>query len=78
MGEDFNRKAAELYAEQARTSTSSSPTALIPGAARAALLTEEMVGAMKPGSVVVDPRSRQWRKRRGHGRRPGRHDRERA
>ena len=36
MGEDFNRKAAELYAEQAKDVDIVITTALIPGQARAA------------------------------------------
>ncbi len=54
MGEDFNRKAAELYAEQARDVDIVITTALIPGRPAPRLLTEEMVASMKPGSVVVD------------------------
>ena len=54
MGEDFNRKAAELYAEQAKDVDIVITTALIPGRPAPRLLTEEMVASMKPGSVVVD------------------------
>ena len=54
MGDDFNRKAAELYAEQAEDVDIVITTALIPGRPAPRLLTEEMVAAMKPGSVVVD------------------------
>ncbi len=54
MGEDFNRKAAELYAEQAKDVDIIITTALIPGRAAPRLITEEMVASMKPGSVVVD------------------------
>ncbi len=54
MGEDFNRKAAELYAEQARDVDIVITTALIPGRPAPRLLTEEMVASMKPGSVVID------------------------
>ncbi|MEI2784568.1 MAG: Re/Si-specific NAD(P)(+) transhydrogenase subunit alpha, partial [Candidatus Nanopelagicales bacterium] len=54
MGEDFNRKAAELYAEQAKDVDIVITTALIPGKPAPRLLTEEMVASMKPGSVVVD------------------------
>ena len=54
MGEDFNRKAAELYAEQARDVDIVITTALIPGKPAPRLLTEEMVASMKPGSVIVD------------------------
>lgn len=54
MGEDFNRKAAELYAEQAKDVDIVITTALIPGKPAPRLLTEQMVASMKPGSVVVD------------------------
>jgi len=54
MGEDFNRKAAELYAQQCREVDIVITTALIPGKPAPRLLTEEMVASMKPGSVVVD------------------------
>ncbi|WP_270889830.1 Re/Si-specific NAD(P)(+) transhydrogenase subunit alpha [Pedococcus sp. 5OH_020] len=54
MGEDFNAKAAALYAEQARDVDIVITTALIPGKPAPRLLTEEMVASMKPGSVVVD------------------------
>jgi NAD(P) transhydrogenase subunit alpha len=54
MGEDFNRKAAELYAAQAKDVDIVITTALIPGKPAPRLLTEEMVASMKPGSVVVD------------------------
>jgi NAD(P) transhydrogenase subunit alpha len=54
MGEDFNRKAAELYAAQAADVDIIITTALIPGRPAPRLITEEMVASMKPGSVVVD------------------------
>ncbi len=54
MGEDFNRKAAELYAAQAKDVDIIVTTALIPGKPAPRLITEEMVATMKPGSVVVD------------------------
>ncbi len=54
MGEDFNRKAAELYAQQAKDVDIVITTALIPGRPAPRLLTEEMVASMKPGSVIVD------------------------
>ena len=53
-GEDFNRKAAELYAEQAKDVDIIITTALIPGKPAPRLITEEMVASMKPGSVIVD------------------------
>ncbi|MGA8978574.1 MAG: Re/Si-specific NAD(P)(+) transhydrogenase subunit alpha [Pedococcus sp.] len=54
MGEDFNAKAAALYAEQAKDVDILITTALIPGRPAPRLFTEEMVASMKPGSVVVD------------------------
>jgi NAD(P) transhydrogenase subunit alpha len=54
MGEDFNRKAAELYAAQAKDVDIIVTTALIPGKPAPRLITEDMVASMKPGSVVVD------------------------
>ncbi|KGN39813.1 Re/Si-specific NAD(P)(+) transhydrogenase subunit alpha [Knoellia aerolata] len=53
-GEDFNAKAAELYAAQAAEVDIVITTALIPGRPAPRLFTEEMVASMKPGSVVVD------------------------
>ncbi len=52
--EDFDAKAAALYAEQARDVDIVITTALIPGRPAPRLFTEEMVASMKPGSVVVD------------------------
>lgn len=52
--EDFNAKAAELYAEQAKDVDIIITTALIPGKAAPRLITEEMVASMKPGSVIID------------------------
>jgi NAD(P) transhydrogenase subunit alpha len=54
MGEDFNRKAEELYAEQAEDVNIIITTALIPGRPAPRLITEEMVASMRPGSVIVD------------------------
>jgi NAD(P) transhydrogenase subunit alpha len=54
MGEDFNRRAAELYAEQAKDVDIIITTALIPGRPAPRLLTADMVASMKPGSVIVD------------------------
>ena len=54
MGEDFNRKAAELYAEQCKDVDIIITTALIPGKPAPRLITGEMVATMKPGSVIVD------------------------
>ncbi len=53
-GEDFDRKAAELYAAQSKDADIIVTTALIPGRPAPRLLTEEMVASMKPGSVIVD------------------------
>ena len=52
--EDYNRAAAELYREQARDVDIIITTALIPGKPAPRLITEDMVAAMKPGSVIVD------------------------
>ena len=52
--EDFDRKAAELYAEQAKDVDILITTALIPGRPAPLLITAEMVASMRPGSVIVD------------------------
>jgi H+-translocating NAD(P) transhydrogenase subunit alpha len=54
VSEDYNRRMAELYAAQAREVDIIVTTALIPGRPAPLLITEEMVAAMRPGSVVVD------------------------
>ncbi|MGY1915397.1 Re/Si-specific NAD(P)(+) transhydrogenase subunit alpha [Blastococcus sp. SYSU DS0973] len=54
MGEDFNRRAAQMYAEQARDVDIVITTALIPGRPAPRLFTEEMVASMRSGSVIVD------------------------
>ncbi|CCG03877.1 Re/Si-specific NAD(P)(+) transhydrogenase subunit alpha [Blastococcus saxobsidens] len=54
MGEDFNRRAAQMYAEQAKDVDIVITTALIPGRPAPRLITEEMVASMRSGSVVVD------------------------
>jgi NAD(P) transhydrogenase subunit alpha len=54
MSEDFTRRAAQMYAEQARDVDIIVTTALIPGRPAPRLITEEMVASMRPGSVVVD------------------------
>jgi NAD(P) transhydrogenase alpha subunit len=54
MSEDFNRRAAEMYAEQVRDVDIVITTALIPGRPAPRLITEEMVASMKSGSVIVD------------------------
>ncbi len=52
--EDFERRAAELYAAQARDVDIIITTALIPGRPAPRLITADMVATMKPGSVIVD------------------------
>ncbi|GAB2463088.1 NAD(P) transhydrogenase subunit alpha [Jatrophihabitans fulvus] len=52
--EDYDRRAAEIYSEQAADVDIVITTALIPGRPAPKLLTAEQVALMKPGSVVVD------------------------
>jgi NAD(P) transhydrogenase alpha subunit len=52
--EDYDRRAAVMYAEQTRDVDIVITTALIPGRPAPRLVTEEMVAGMRPGSVVVD------------------------
>ncbi|EGR2117546.1 Re/Si-specific NAD(P)(+) transhydrogenase subunit alpha [Vibrio cholerae] len=54
MSDEFNRKAAELYAAQAKDVDIIITTALIPGKPAPKLITKEMVDSMKAGSVIVD------------------------
>jgi NAD(P) transhydrogenase subunit alpha len=54
MSEDFNRRAAQMYAEQAEDVDIIITTALIPGRPAPLLITEEMVAGMRSGSVIVD------------------------
>lgn len=54
MGEDYQRRQAEMYARQATEADIIITTALIPGRPAPRLLTAEMVASMKPGSVIVD------------------------
>src|SRR4051812_32127818 len=54
MGEDFNRRAAGMYAEQATDVDIIITTALIPGRPAPRLITEQMVASMRSGSVIVD------------------------
>src|SRR4051812_14521189 len=54
MSEDFNRRAAQMYAEQAKDVDIIVTTALIPGRPAPRLITEEMVASMRSGSVIVD------------------------
>lgn len=52
--EDYDRRAAEIYAEQAADVDIVITTALIPGRPAPRLLTERDIASMRPGSVVVD------------------------
>src|SRR3954466_7990109 len=52
--EDYNARAAVMYAEQAADVDILITTALIPGRPAPRLITEEMVASMRPGSVIVD------------------------
>ncbi|MGL6027915.1 MAG: Re/Si-specific NAD(P)(+) transhydrogenase subunit alpha, partial [Vibrio sp.] len=54
MSDEFNRKAAELYAAQAKDVDIIITTALIPGKPAPTLITKAMVDSMKAGSVIVD------------------------
>jgi NAD(P) transhydrogenase subunit alpha len=54
MSDDYNRRAAELYAARVPDMDIIITTALIPGRPAPRLITAEMVAAMKPGSVIVD------------------------
>jgi NAD(P) transhydrogenase subunit alpha len=54
VGEDYQRRAAELYAEQAKDCDIIITTAAIPGRPSPRLVTAEMVATMRPGSVIVD------------------------
>ena len=54
MSDEFIRKEMALFLEQAKEVDIIITTALIPGKPAPKLITEEMVKAMKPGSVIVD------------------------
>ncbi|MGF1696378.1 Re/Si-specific NAD(P)(+) transhydrogenase subunit alpha [Vibrio lamellibrachiae] len=54
MSEEFNKKAEELYAAQAKDVDIIITTALIPGRPAPKLITKAMVDSMKAGSVIVD------------------------
>lgn len=54
MSDDYNARAAALYAEQCQDVDIIITTALIPGKPAPRLITAEMVASMKPGSVLVD------------------------
>ena len=57
--EDFNRRAAEIYTEQAADVDIIVTTALIPGKPAPRLITEDMVASMRAGSVIVDMAAQQ-------------------
>jgi H+-translocating NAD(P) transhydrogenase subunit alpha len=54
MSDDYNTRAAALYAEHAADVDIIITTALIPGRPAPTLITAEMVASMKAGSVIVD------------------------
>jgi NAD(P) transhydrogenase subunit alpha len=54
MSDDYNARAAALYADQCREVDIVVTTALIPGRPAPRLITAEMVASMRPGSVIVD------------------------
>ncbi|MFI0486156.1 Re/Si-specific NAD(P)(+) transhydrogenase subunit alpha [Actinomadura sp. 9N215] len=54
MSDDYNVRAAALYADQCREVDIVVTTALIPGRPAPKLITAEMVASMRPGSVIVD------------------------
>jgi NAD(P) transhydrogenase subunit alpha len=57
--EEYNRRAAEIYATQAAEVDIVITTALIPGRQAPRLLTAEHVAGMRPGSVIVDMAAQQ-------------------
>lgn len=54
MSDDYNERAAALYAQQCPDVDILVTTALIPGKPAPRLITAEMVASMKSGSVIVD------------------------
>jgi NAD(P) transhydrogenase subunit alpha len=54
MSDDYNARAAQLYAETVPDIDILITTALIPGRPAPRLITADMVASMKPGSVIVD------------------------
>ena len=54
MGEEYQRRQVEMYAEQCKDVDIIITTALIPGRPAPRLITGDMVATMKPGSVLVD------------------------
>jgi NAD(P) transhydrogenase subunit alpha len=59
MSQDYNARAAALYAQQCPVVDIVITTALIPGRPAPRLITAEMVASMKPGSVIVDMAAQQ-------------------
>jgi NAD(P) transhydrogenase subunit alpha len=59
MSDDYNTRAAQLYAQQCPDVDIVVTTALIPGKPAPRLITAEMVASMKPGSVIVDMAAQQ-------------------
>jgi NAD(P) transhydrogenase subunit alpha len=54
MSDDYKRKQSELIAETLKKQDMVITTALIPGKPAPVLISEDMLKAMKPGSVIVD------------------------
>jgi NAD(P) transhydrogenase subunit alpha len=54
MSDDYNTRAAKLYADTVPDVDILITTALIPGRPAPRLITADMVASMKPGSVIVD------------------------
>ncbi|HYB09289.1 MAG TPA: Re/Si-specific NAD(P)(+) transhydrogenase subunit alpha [Alphaproteobacteria bacterium] len=54
MSDDYQRKQAEVLRETLKKQDVAITTALIPGRPAPVLIAEDMVKAMKPGSVIVD------------------------
>lgn len=54
LGEEFYRQEQEIVGPHARTADLIVSTALVPGRKAPVLITEQTIGAMKPGSVIVD------------------------
>ena len=54
MGEEYQRRQAQMYADQCKDVDIIVTTALIPGRPAPRLITAEMLETMKPGSVIVD------------------------
>ncbi|RNI23220.1 Re/Si-specific NAD(P)(+) transhydrogenase subunit alpha [Flexivirga caeni] len=54
MGQDYQAREAQLYAQQAADVDIIITTALIPGRPAPRLITADMVASMRPGSVIVD------------------------